>query len=97
MFMAVAHSLGGEYNVPHGYANAVILPHGAQRIRFNNYRQTPQAGLFPPVSPKKTRLPEEAAESFISAIEDMKKRFRIERHHSGNSGNGYPQAGPLCG
>jgi alcohol dehydrogenase len=24
---AIAHSLGGEYNVPHGLANAVILPH----------------------------------------------------------------------
>lgn len=24
---AIAHSLGGYYNVPHGYANAVILPH----------------------------------------------------------------------
>ena len=23
---AVAHSLGGEYNIPHGLANAVILP-----------------------------------------------------------------------
>lgn len=23
---AVAHSLGGKYNVPHGLANAVILP-----------------------------------------------------------------------
>ena len=23
---AIAHSLGGEYNVPHGLANAVILP-----------------------------------------------------------------------
>lgn len=23
---AVAHSLGGEYNVPHGLANAIILP-----------------------------------------------------------------------
>lgn len=23
---AIAHSLGGQYNVPHGYANAVILP-----------------------------------------------------------------------
>ena len=24
---ALAHSLGGEYNIPHGYANAVLLPH----------------------------------------------------------------------
>ena len=23
---AVAHSLGGEYNVPHGLANAILLP-----------------------------------------------------------------------
>ena len=24
---AIAHSLGGKYNIPHGYANAVILPY----------------------------------------------------------------------
>ena len=24
---AVAHSLGGKYDVPHGLANAVLLPH----------------------------------------------------------------------
>lgn len=24
---ALAHALGGKYNIPHGYANAVILPH----------------------------------------------------------------------
>lgn len=24
---AVAHSLGGQYNIPHGFANAVIMPH----------------------------------------------------------------------
>ena len=22
----IAHSLGGKYNIPHGYANAVLLP-----------------------------------------------------------------------
>ncbi|MFR8178849.1 MAG: iron-containing alcohol dehydrogenase [Dorea sp.] len=24
---AVAHSLGGQYNIPHGLANAILLPH----------------------------------------------------------------------
>lgn len=28
---ALAHSLGGEYDIPHGYANAVLLPHLLRR------------------------------------------------------------------
>ncbi len=28
---AIAHSLGGQYSVPHGLANAVILPYGLKR------------------------------------------------------------------
>ena len=27
---AVAHSLGGQYNIPHGLANAVLLPIGLE-------------------------------------------------------------------
>ena len=35
---AVAHSLGGQYNIPHGLANAVLLPLGLEPC------ESPQAG-----------------------------------------------------
>ncbi len=73
---AVAHSLGGEYNVPHGLANAVLLPfvleaYGA-RVHKKLYKLALAAGLVEKGTPY-----EEAAHIFIGAVKDMKKRFGI--------------------
>lgn len=73
---AVAHSLGGEYNVPHGLANAVLLPFVLEaygpRIHKKLYRLSVAAGISAKGTPYDT-----AAEEFIAAIKDMKKRFGI--------------------
>lgn len=74
---AIAHSLGGEYNVPHGLANAVILPmvlesYGS-RIHKKLYRLAVEAGIAEKGTPHA-----EAADRFIQAIKDMKKRFDIK-------------------
>lgn len=76
---AIAHSLGGEYNVPHGLANAVILPmvlkaYG-EKIHKKLSRLAIAAGLSDETVPC-----DEAAERFIQAIVDMKKRFGIGDH-----------------
>lgn len=73
---AIAHSLGGEYNVPHGLANAVLLPfvlesYGAC-IHKKLYHLARAAGLVG----EKTSC-DVAARVFIDAIKDMKKRFEI--------------------
>ena len=73
---AVAHSLGGEYDAPHGYANALLLPmvlreYGAV-IHGKLAELARAAGLD--VANKSDA---EAAEMFIRAIEDMKRRFGI--------------------
>lgn len=73
---AVAHSLGGEYNVPHGLANAVILPlvlesYGS-KIHKKLYKLAVEAGIAEKGTPY-----DEAATAFIQAIKDMKKRFHI--------------------
>lgn len=73
---AVAHSLGGEYNVPHGLANAVILPlvleeYGAS-IHKKLYRLAVNTGICEKDTPY-----EEAARKFIEAVKKMKKRFEI--------------------
>ena len=64
---AVAHSLGGQYNVPHGLANAILLPLVLREygscIDKKLHRLAIAAGL--------------ADKNFIRAIEEMKERFGI--------------------
>ena len=73
---AVAHSLGGQYNVPHGLANAILLPLVLREygscIDKKLHRLAIAAGLADKNTPD-----HEAAELFIRAIEEMKERFEI--------------------
>lgn len=73
---AVAHSLGGQYNVPHGLANAILLPLVLREygscIDKKLYRLAIAAGLADKKTPD-----HEAAELFIRSIEEMKERFGI--------------------
>lgn len=73
---AVAHSLGGAYNVAHGYANAVILP---VMLRAYGSAIDPQlarlasaAGLSAPGMDER-----EAALAFIGGVEELKTRCGI--------------------
>ncbi len=73
---AVAHSLGGEYNVPHGFANAVLLPFVLEAYGAAVHKKL--ARLAQAAGAADTDTPvEEAAQRFIDAIKDMKKRFGI--------------------
>ena len=73
---AVAHSLGGQYNVPHGFANAILLPLVLREygscIDKKLHRLAIAAGLADKNTPD-----HEAAELFIRAIEEMKERLGI--------------------
>ena len=73
---AVAHSLGGEYNVPHGLANAVLLPFVLESYGHTINTKLHQLAIAAGVADEAT--PEsQAATQFIQAIKDMKKRFSI--------------------
>lgn len=73
---AVAHALGGAYDVPHGLANAILLPHVLEAygpcIYGKLHRLAMAAGLADKDTPKET-----AAKTFIQAIRDMKDMFHI--------------------
>ena len=73
---AVAHSLGGKYNVPHGLANAVILPMVLETygdsITHKLRNLSLAAGLCDKQEDDKT-----ATRMFIDAVKDMKKCFGI--------------------
>lgn len=73
---AVAHSLGGKYNIPHGLANAVLLPYVLEAYGKTAHKKLHQLAIAAGIS-----TPEEShqvgAEKMIAAIKDMKKRLGI--------------------
>ena len=76
---AVAHSLGGEYNVPHGLANAVILPLVLESYGESVHKKLHKLAVAAGISDPETPI-SESAERFIQAIKEMKKRFGIGDH-----------------
>ncbi len=76
---AVAHSLGGEYNVPHGLANAVILPLVLESYGESIHKKLHKLAVAAGISDPETPI-SESAERFIQAIKEMKKRFGIGDH-----------------
>lgn len=73
---AVAHSLGGEYNVPHGLANAVILPFVLEAYGESIHKKLHRLAIAAKLADKDTPA-DEAADLFIDAIKDMKERLCI--------------------
>lgn len=74
---AIAHTLGGLYNTPHGLANAVILP-----IVLEDYGRAvyPKlAHLAELTKVKTTGTTEEKAQAFIQEIYAMNERMGIPR------------------
>jgi len=73
---AVAHSLGGQYNVPHGLANAVLLPFVLEEYGSCVYGKLARLAVVAGVADENA-TEETAAKAFIQAIKDMRKRFDI--------------------
>ena len=76
---AVAHSLGGAYNVPHGLANAVLLPFVLEAYGPVVYPKLHALAIAAGLADKNTP-DEEAAKTFIAAIQAMKERYGIGEH-----------------
>ena len=72
----IAHSLGGQYGVPHGLANAIILPHMLRR-----YGKAAESKLARLARKAQIASPEmadaQAAARFIDWIEEMNRDFGI--------------------
>ena len=73
---AIAHSLGGKYNVPHGLANAIILPYVLDAFGKKAYKKL--AELSDVISLcEKSASKEEKAKAFIAWIREMNKKMKI--------------------
>jgi alcohol dehydrogenase class IV len=77
---AIAHTLGGLYNTPHGLANAVILPRVlddyGEKVHRKLAKLAETAGLAAAADPKTTA---EKARVFIDAIYAMNERMGIPK------------------
>lgn len=73
---AVAHSLGGEYNVAHGLANAVILPIVLEKYGSTINRKLHKLAIAAGIADRSTPS-DEAADLFIEEIKNMQERFGI--------------------
>lgn len=73
---AVAHSLGGQYNIPHGLANSVLLPVVLEDYGDTVYKKLHRLSVEVGIA-KETDDKIETAEKFIDIIKQMNKRMNI--------------------
>lgn len=75
---AVAHSLGGQYNTPHGLANAVLLPEGLELYGPCVYQKLWELGRSAGVVAGNDTV-EAGALAFIAAIRALNERLGIPK------------------
>lgn len=79
---AVAHSLGGQYNIPHGLANAVLMPIVLEAYGKPAYKKLHKLGVASGVASTEDTH-KDGAEKFIRAIRELNERMNIPKTLSG--------------
>ncbi len=86
---AIAHTLGGFYSIPHGLANAIILPYVLEY--YGKSAQKPLAELADLVGiSKSTDTEEQKAKKFIKAIKELNENMKIPKKVNGIVENDIP-------
>lgn len=73
---AIAHSLGGKYGIPHGLANAIILPHVLDYFGDSCYEALAKLADFAGIEGANVT---EKALNFVQAIKDMNEYMNIPK------------------
>lgn len=76
---AIAHSLGGKYNIPHGLANAIILPYVLKKFGEKIYKKLWKLGTFVGLFNENTPK-EVGAKMFIEKIEELNSLMNIPKN-----------------
>ncbi len=76
---AIAHSLGGKYNTPHGLANAIILPYMLKKYGRKIYKKLWKLGVYAELFSADTPM-EVGAKLLIEKIESMNANMHIGQH-----------------
>lgn len=79
---AVAHSLGGQYNIPHGLANSVLLPIVLEDYGTAAHKKLHELGVVAGVCGAHDSH-NEGAVKFIKAIRELNRRINIPETLSG--------------
>ena len=79
---AVAHSLGGQYNIPHGLANSVLMPIVLEEYGKSAHKKLHQLGIAAGVAAADD-TDEAGATKFIQAIRKLNQRMNIPETFSG--------------
>lgn len=74
---AVAHSLGGRYGIPHGLANAVLLPHVLEAYGSSAHKKLHQLAIAAGLCSKELSH-KEGAELFIRTLKNMNREFHLK-------------------
>ncbi|WP_304941671.1 bifunctional acetaldehyde-CoA/alcohol dehydrogenase [Vallitalea guaymasensis] len=87
---SMAHKLGGEFHIPHGAANAILLPH---TIEYNGSKTPTKFASFPKyekfIAPEKyadiakhlnlpCKTPEEGVKSLANAVRKLMKELNVK-------------------
>ena len=73
---AIAHALGGKYNLPHGYLNAIILPHILEMYKNKSKKKLSHVAKY--IGLGKEELTDiENAQIFIDWIRNLNKEFGL--------------------
>ena len=73
---AVAHSLGGQYNIPHGLANSVLMPIVLEDYGKAAHKKLHRLGIAAGVADEKD-TDAEGARKFIAAVRELNRRMNI--------------------
>ncbi len=73
---AVAHSLGGQYNIPHGLANAVLMPIFLEAYGSVIHKKLYKLALYAGVATKNDSV-EAGAKKFIEAIKELNRNMNV--------------------
>ncbi len=74
---AIAHSLGGKYNIAHGLANAIILPYVLKKYGKKIYNKLWKIGIYTKLFDK-TMQKKNGAKLVIEKLETLNKEMGIE-------------------
>lgn len=79
---AIAHSLGGQYGIAHGLANAIILPHMLRAYGASAQRKIAELSRVAGVA-QRSDPDAAAAQAFIAWIDRMNERMGIPKYVEG--------------
>ena len=75
---AIAHTLGGKYNTPHGLANAVILPYLLEYYGKSIHKKLREIGLYIGILDESVS-PEDGAKFVIKKLKNLNENLNIPK------------------